>query len=195
MLRDRPTAGLVSASLLRTAGIWLFYTYMGAFFVERYGFSTQQVGWTYTVVGLALFSGALIAGGRLGRIAPRRLVIATSALMGFVLAAPLLLPVGPAAAIGLLIVNCLLGSTGGVIGTLLLVSETPGGRATTLTLNQAGMSLGTALGSSLGGLLIALGGYGALGVGVPALSLRVGGAGLAVAAAGGPPLGLDRAGR
>jgi MFS transporter, DHA1 family, inner membrane transport protein len=171
VLRDRPTAGLVSASLLRTAGIWLFYTYMGAFFVERYGFTTQQVGWTYTVVGLALFSGAMIAGGRIGGIGPRPFVIATSALMGFALAAVLLLPVGPAAAIGLLILNCVLGSSGSVVGTLLLVGETPGGRATTLTLNQAGLSLGTALGSSLGGLLIALGGYGALGVGVPALGL------------------------
>jgi predicted MFS family arabinose efflux permease len=171
VLRHRPTAGLVCASLLRTAGIWLFYTYMGAFFVERYGFTTQQVGWTYTVVGLALFGGALTAGGRLGALPQRPLVVATSGLMGLALAAALLLPVGPAAAIGLMVLNCLLGSSGGVLGTLLLVGETPGGRATTLTLNQAGMSLGTALGSSLGGLLLALGGYAALGVGVPLLGL------------------------
>src|SRR5262245_11487087 len=171
VLRHRPTAGLVCASLLRTASIWLFYTYMGAWFVDRYGFTTQQVGWTFTVVGLSLFGGALTASGRLGGLPQRPLVIATSALMGLALAAALLLPVGPGVALGLMVVNCVLGSTGGVVGTLLLVGETPGGRATTLTLAQAGMSLGTALGSSLGGLLLAIGGYEAIGVGVPAIGL------------------------
>jgi predicted MFS family arabinose efflux permease len=53
----------------------------------------------------------------------------------------------------------------GLVATsTLLTEETPAGQATTMVLNRSAMSLGTALGSAAGGLLLAASGYGALGL-------------------------------
>jgi predicted MFS family arabinose efflux permease len=54
---------------------------------------------------------------------------------------------------------------------VLLVGQSPAGRATTLTLYGAAMNLGVALGASLGGLALARAGYGALGLCTLALPL------------------------
>ena len=52
---------------------------------------------------------------------------------------------------------------GTVMTAVVLVRETPGGRATTMTLNSTAYTLGTAVGGALGGLLVGLSGFGALG--------------------------------
>ena len=44
------------------------WTYLGAFVVREHGFTTQEAGWAWIVVGLGLLAGTLLAGGRLGRI-------------------------------------------------------------------------------------------------------------------------------
>ena len=49
----------------------------------------------------------------------------------------------------------------------LLITESPAGRATTMTANQSANSLGTAVGGAVGGLFLATGGYRALGLGIP----------------------------
>jgi predicted MFS family arabinose efflux permease len=65
----------------------------------------------------------------------------------------------------------------GLVATsTLLTEETPAGRATTMVLNRSAISLGTALGSAVGGLLLAVSGYGALGL--SALAWCCAGAGL-----------------
>lgn len=56
----------------------------------------------------------------------------------------------------------------------LLVDETPGGAATTMVLNGLVFNLGTSVGAALGGLLIAFGGYDALGLGLPAFARAAG---------------------
>jgi predicted MFS family arabinose efflux permease len=53
-----------------------------------------------------------------------------------------------------------------VIATL-FVRESPAGTATTMVLNGTTLNLGSAVGAALGGVLIALGGYSALGFGLP----------------------------
>jgi predicted MFS family arabinose efflux permease len=58
---------------------------------------------------------------------------------------------------------------------VLLVGQSPAGRATTLTLYGAGMNLGVALGAALGGLALAWAGYVALGLCTLALPLAVAG--------------------
>jgi len=48
----------------------------------------------------------------------------------------------------------------------LLAAETPTGHATTMTFEGVTMSAGSGIGSSLGGILLALSGYPAMGAGV-----------------------------
>ena len=170
LLRHRPTLGLIAAALLGSAGIWSTWTYVGAFYAEQYGFSTQAIGWVYMVTGLGVLAGNLATGGRLGRLPLRPLVIVTRLLMSLFIAAMLLLPLHAFVSVGLLTLSTVMLGTGIVATSMLLTNESPAGRATTMTLNASALSLGTAVGSSLGGLLLTLGGYPALGMGAVVLS-------------------------
>ena len=81
------------------------------------------------------------------------------------LGAALLLPLPAWSVITLQALNAGLMSVTIVATTLLLTAESPAGRGTTLTLNGSANSLGIALGGALGGLLLVLGDYPALGLG------------------------------
>ena len=70
----------------------------------------------------------------------------------------------------------------------LLITESPAGRATTMTANQSANSLGTAVGGAVGGLLLATGGYPALGLGIPIFAV----AGVLVLWTSRPPSGDSR---
>jgi DHA1 family inner membrane transport protein len=164
LLGHRPTLGLIGASALTAAGAWAILIYLGAFFVERHGFTTQQVGWTFMLSSAGILAGMLAVGGRLGRLPLRPLLVGN--LLGFALlaATALTLPVPAAVAVGLLTLAMIMGGVVPVATTTLLTEETPAGRATTMVLNRSAINLGTALGSAAGGLLVAASGYGALGL-------------------------------
>ena len=55
------------------------------------------------------------------------------------------------------------GALSTIATTLVLANESPAGRATTMTLNGSAWSVGIALGESLGGVVLALRGWVALG--------------------------------
>jgi DHA1 family putative efflux transporter-like MFS transporter len=170
LLRDRPALGLVASSFLRPAALWMMGTYISAFLVQTHGLSVQVAGFAFTAFGLGLLAGSLLAGGgRIGALPLRPTIIATAPLTGLVLGAAFLLPVPPAAVLALTFLGFVVNGVGSVTLNALLLSETPAGRATTMSLNGSAQSLGSAVGSSLGGLLLAVGGYGAIGVGIPLL--------------------------
>ena len=170
LLRHRPALLLLGATGLR-AVCWLgILTYIGAFFAERHGLTTQRIGLVYMAGGAAYFLGSLAAGrgdGLLGRFALRPLVAATTAAMALLFG----LVVGAApnapAAVALLGGATFLYAIGWVGLTTLLGGETPAGQATTMVLTTSVFSLGSAAGGALGGLLLAVGGYGALALGLP----------------------------
>jgi predicted MFS family arabinose efflux permease len=64
----------------------------------------------------------------------------------------------------------------------MLSDETPAGQGTTMVLAVSVYSLGAAVGGAAGGLLLALGGYPALGAGLPVFAVAA--AALAVARRG-----------
>lgn len=170
LIRHRPTLGLIGSTLLGNAGLWTVLSYVGAFYVERHGFDIQRVGLATVPPGLALFFGSLAAGGRLGGLPLRPLIVAARALGAVLLGAGLLLPLPVGPFIALMAVNAGMMGVATVAITLLLTAESPAGRATTLTLNGSANSLGIALGGAIGGLLLALGDYAAIGVGALVLS-------------------------
>jgi predicted MFS family arabinose efflux permease len=171
LLGHPPTLGIIGASLLRSMAVWGMFTYFGAFLVERHGLSSQEVGWAYMLTGLGGLAGSWAAGGRLGRAPLRPLLMGAGVALALLLAAVLILPVGAAAAAVLAAAATAGIAFTAVVGTTLLTAESPAGRATTLTVNQTAFSLGTAAGSSLGGALLAAGGYAALGLGLPLCGL------------------------
>jgi predicted MFS family arabinose efflux permease len=71
----------------------------------------------------------------------------------------------PVAVVVLLMTIGFVGNGVGIVShNTLLVDGSPAGRATTTSLNQTCMSLGGAIGSSVGGLLLATGGFAGIGL-------------------------------
>jgi predicted MFS family arabinose efflux permease len=164
--RHRPTVGLIGSSFLRNVGTWVFFTYLGAFLIERHGLSVVEAGWGYTTLGVGFLAGSLLAGERLSALPLRPLAIAGAAAHGILIGGPILLPTSPVVILALMTVGVAVAGVGQVATTMLLASESPAGRATTMTLNQSSFSLGSAAGGALGGVLLVVGGYEALAVAV-----------------------------
>ena len=175
LIRHRPMLGLIAASLLGNAGVWAAWTYVGAFFIEQHGYTSQQVGWVFMVAGVAVLLGSLAMGGRLSTAPLRPLLIGSRVASGLLTGAALLAPLPALAAASLLTLGLVMTGISMVAIPLLLTQETPAGRATTLTLNGSAYSVGIALGGGLGGLLLALSGYSAIGLSALLLLAAAGG--------------------
>jgi DHA1 family inner membrane transport protein len=167
LLRDRTMVALFSASTLQAIAWVGPFTYLGALLADRYGFSTQAVGLAYVAVGGGFFTGSLLGGGRLGGAPPRVLYAASTLLVTLLWALLLILTIGSVQTIVALACLTVVGGVGRVCLTTILASESPAGPATTMVLNSSMMTLGAALGSLIGGVLISFGGYSALGLGLP----------------------------
>lgn len=91
-------------------------------------------------------------------------MVTTRTVTGLAIAGALSLPIPALAGIGLLAVQGITTGVSGVAIVFLLMRESPGGRATTMTLNTAVLSMGAALGSALGGLVLSVGGFAPVGL-------------------------------
>jgi predicted MFS family arabinose efflux permease len=170
LIRDHSSLTLIVAACLENAGVNAMWTYYGAFYVQQYAFSTEQVGWVSLAAGLGVLVGQTAAGGRRGG-RPRLLFIVGSAGSGPLIGLSLMLPLPAAAAVALMAAGWLMHGLLMVSTIVLLVGQSPAGRATTLTLYGSAMSFGMALGAALGGLALAGAGYFALGMCTLALPL------------------------
>jgi predicted MFS family arabinose efflux permease len=146
------------------------WTYYGAFYVQQHAFSTQQVGGVSLAAGLGVLLGQTAAGGRLGGH-PGRLFLVGCVGAGPLIGLSLMLPLPALAAVVCMASGWLMHGLVMVSTVVLLVGQSPAGRATTLTLYGAAMNLGVALGAALGGLVLARAGYIALGLCTLALPL------------------------
>ena len=68
MLTDLATVLLIASTFLRESGIWGFYTFRGAFFVETFRVGSQHIGWVFSIAGIGLLSGSAIAGSHRFRL-------------------------------------------------------------------------------------------------------------------------------
>ncbi len=166
LLRNRGMLGIYSGSLIRAVGLWIAMTYMGAFLVQKHGLVSAEVGIAFAGLGVGELIGSLIAGERLGRVPLRPLMAGAQILIGLLLGAFLLLPFSAVAASIVFMLAMVVNGVADVAEPSLLAAETPTGHATTMTFEGTTMSAGSGIGSSLGGILLALGGYPAMGVAV-----------------------------
>jgi MFS transporter, DHA1 family, inner membrane transport protein len=163
LFQHRPTVVLLTAACVENIGVNAMWTYYGAFYVERYGFGTDQVGWMSLAAGLGVLIGQTAAGGRLGAHS-RHLFIAGCVGSGSLIGLSLILPLSAVAAITLMAAGWLTHGMVMVSTVILLVDRSPAGRAVTLTLNSSAQSFGWAVGAGTGGMVLAAAGYVALGV-------------------------------
>ena len=163
VLRDRPSLILIAAACLENSGVNAMWTYYGAFYVQRYGFSIEQVGWVSLAAGCGVFLGQMAAGTRLGG-RPRALFIGGCAGSGSLIGLSVMLPLPATAAMTLMASGWLLHGLTMVSAVVLLVGQSAAGRATILTVYGSAMSFGMALGAVFGGVALAAAGYFAFGV-------------------------------
>jgi MFS transporter, DHA1 family, inner membrane transport protein len=162
IIRHRSSLNLIVAACLENAGVNAMWTYYGAFYVQQYAFSTEQVGWVSLAAGLGVLIGQT-AGGWVGGN-PRLLFMVGCAGSGPLIGLSLMLPLPSAAAITLMAAGWVMHGLHMVSAVVLLVDQSPRGRATTLTFYGSATSFGMSLGAALGGLALAGSGYFALGM-------------------------------
>lgn len=174
LLRDREMLRLYACCVLRATCWFGLLTYVGAFLQDRMGLSVPQTGLVYMLGGSSYFAGSLIASGPLGRVPPMPLLAIGNSILAVTTGLLLSASLGTAVTVVLLPVAAFAGAVGwiGLVG--LLSERTPVGSGTTMVLNSSLMNLGAFGGASVGGVLIALGGYTALAEGLPVFGLLSG---------------------
>ena len=163
LVTDFPSMFLIGSSLVRSISLWGFNTYRGAFFVYRFGISTQEVGWIFTMAGMGLLLGGAVASSRFSRLPLYWLAIVGTAAIGLGGGLALVLPLGILPAIALTILTSFGLGFSLVATDTLIVNRAVGQRATATSLNRVSTNIGVAVGSSGGGLMIAVDGYPLLG--------------------------------
>ncbi len=163
LLQHRPPLALIGQGFVGNAGTLAIFNYLGAYLVQRHDSTAQEIGGAYLVVGIGAVLGSKLVGSRLGA-RPRSLLIATRIGGGLLLGAALILPLPVLVAVGLVTVGSMAHTANTAAAATMLVGASPAGRATTMTVNSAGMSFGTACGGALGGLALALADYPAVGL-------------------------------
>jgi predicted MFS family arabinose efflux permease len=171
LLRHRPVLRLYGVSLLRAICWYGLLTYFGAFLSQKLGLSTSQVGLAYMLGGAGYFLGSLVAGGPLSWIPPRPLLVGGNVVMALLMGLAFSAVLGPIGSVAVLPLAALAGAFGWVAIASLLTAESPAGAGTTMTLHGSLFNLGAAAGGSIGGLLLASAGYGALAIGLPIFGL------------------------
>ena len=171
LARDRGMLVLYAAAGLRAVGWMGPFVYLGAFYAGEQGLSLRQIGLAYMLASGAMFGGNLAAGQWLGRVDLRRALAATTGVMALAWAAVFTLPLAAPVAVAAATVGAGASGVGWIALTTLLAAESPAGAGTTMTLNGSVFALGSAVGTAAGGALLAWGGYGLLGLALPACTL------------------------
>lgn len=170
LLHSRPMLALFGASVSRGVLFTSALVYQGAYFVDELGLSVQQFG-LVAAAGGATFALGSFAAGRLARVDTRLLFALSTSLAGVWFACAYAWGPNAPVTAGLIALAYLFVGVSVVAMLDLLATTTPGGQATTLVINESLFSVGAALGAATGGLLIGLGGYGALAASLPLVAL------------------------
>jgi len=153
---------LLAVAMLRTAAFMGYLAYLAAFYDETFDLAPGWFALVWSLSGASFFLGNLLAGRYVALdrplVSPEKMLLAglTTALVS--IAAFYFAPTLPLT----LFLTALMGASHATVAacvTTLLVRRSGDLRGSALSINAAGMSLGTFLGAALGGLGLGLGGY------------------------------------
>ena len=171
LLRHATMRRLYAARALSSACWMGLLTYLGLFLADALAMDVGHIGLVYMAGGLAFFIGSLTAGELLARVPARMLVIGGYATMALLMGVAFSARLGAVGTVVVVTVAALAMGLALVSMATLFLTETPGGAGTTMTLSGTVFNLGAASGGAIGGVLIALSGYDALAIGLPAFGL------------------------
>ncbi len=158
---------LVMGSTLRATLQFAWLTYLAAFLVERFGASTVDVAFTWTLGGTGFFIANLLVGRLIGTAAasgwrtPERLLAVSLVALTILTPMGLLVATLPVA---MLIAGLTAAAHGAIIAVTisLLVGRYTPIRGAVLGLNAAGANLGLFVGAAIGGSALGWAGYNGL---------------------------------
>lgn len=164
LLRAPRVRILYIVSMLRSFTIGGLAVYLGAFYFDIVGLSARDVAIAFMLDGTGMALGSLAGGGRLGSFNPRHTFSVGAVLIG--LGALVIYAVQPGAFATVALATAISFVAGVTFTSLtsLLAQESPVAAATTMVLNISMIAAGAALGSAVGGLLIGVAGYPAIGL-------------------------------
>lgn len=170
LLRDRPTALLTFSNYLAT-GYWnVFSTFMGAYFHEYFHVSAWALGGLTMVMGIGVLTGSNIGGRICDTSGKRPVVLASTALCAVFMTLITVIPFIAGALIALLLFATAAGAR--YTSAQAVLSEMdPERRGSVMALFASGQQFGIVTGSALGGLVLSVGGYHALGPVAGAIAL------------------------
>jgi predicted MFS family arabinose efflux permease len=153
---------LLVIAMLRTAAFMGYLAYLAAFYDEKFDLAPGWFALVWSLSGASFFLGNLLAGRYIALERPwigaeKMLLIG----LGVALASVALFYFSPTLPLTL-VLTALLGASHATVAacvTTLLVRRSGDLRGSALSVNAAGMSLGTFLGAAIGGLGLGLGGY------------------------------------
>jgi predicted MFS family arabinose efflux permease len=151
---------LLAVAMLRTAAFMGYLAYLAAFYDEKFDLAPGWFALVWSLSGASFFLGNLLAGRHLASehgSSERLLVVA----IGVALIAVCAFYYSPLLPLTLFL-TAVMGASHATVAacvTTLLVRRSGELRGSALSVNAAGMSLGTFLGAALGGVGLGLGGY------------------------------------
>lgn len=161
--RGSPSAALV-VNFLGVASWHSWLTYLGAFFVFTYGLPTAALSIVLMGQGVGVLIGSNLFGRASDRLGKKRILVMTTLLSAVIVTLEANWVV--AAWLGVLLHVALTMPVGArfAIVPALLTELVPEARGSMMSLNASAQQLGSMTGAVLGGAVIALGGYGLLGL-------------------------------
>lgn len=153
---------LLVVAMLRTAAFMGYLAYLAAFYDEKFDLAPGWFALVWSLSGASFFLGNLLAGRYIALerpwIGPEKMLLVGLAVALTSISAFYFSPSLPLT----LLLTALMGASHATVAacvTTLLVRRSGDLRGSALSVNAAGMSLGTFLGAALGGLGLGLGGY------------------------------------
>ncbi|HEY3562666.1 MAG TPA: MFS transporter [Kribbella sp.] len=151
---------LLAVAMLRTAAFMGYLAYLAAFYDERFDLAPGWFALVWSLSGASFFLGNLLAGRYLATERPwtERLLLIGITVALVAVSAFYFSPTLPLT----LLLTAVMGASHATVAacvTTLLVRRSGDLRGSALSVNAAGMSLGTFLGAAIGGLGLSLGGY------------------------------------
>jgi predicted MFS family arabinose efflux permease len=174
-LFKRPEIMRIFGVTFLRAACWIgLLTYLGSFLQDALDLSVTQAGLIYTFGGSGFALGSFVAGHQFTWTSPRAIIAIACVVAGLAIGVMLVAAV-LWATLPLLFLIAFASAISGVMIPTLLAAESPAGSGTTMVLNGSLLNFGTAAGAGIGGALIAIGGYTALGLGFPLFAFAAAG--------------------
>lgn len=163
VLRNPSARAWTLAELVAYSAWTAELTYAGAFYVQSYGVSEASVGLLLAVGSLAFMAATLRTARLAERFNRRRLIVAAALGMGLLLVPILNLTPSVWFTLGLFFVMALCAGVRSTGSSALGLSQLPGQAGSMMAARTVSAQLGYMAGAGIGGLVLALGGFGTLG--------------------------------